>query len=137
MSFLRQLGRRFAAFMSGRNGIDQLGFASLMMSLLLQIIGSFAGSGLLLLLSLALYAWSLFRIFAKKSYKREEENRKFVLGWQTMKTKARQFYLRLKGSRQYKYFKCPQCKALLRVNRGEGEKEICCPKCQNRFRIKS
>ncbi len=137
MSFLRQLGRRFMAFMSGRNGFDQLALATLITSLLLQLIGSFMGSILLFLLSLALYAWSLFRIFSRKSYKREEENRKFVMGWQTLKTKARQLFLRLKNSRQYKYFKCPQCHTLLRVNRGEGPKDVCCPKCQMRFTIKS
>lgn len=137
MSFLRRLARRLTAFMSGRNGIDQLGFVSLIVSLALQMIGSVTGSALLMLISLVFYGWTIFRIFARKSYRREEENKKFVTGWETLKTKCRQFFLRLRLSREFKYFKCPQCKALLRVKRGEGEKEICCPRCQNRFRVKS
>lgn len=137
MSFFNQLRRKFMDFMSGRNGMDQLSFACLLISLGLQVLGGVFGSSLFLLLSIALYAWTLFRVFSRKSYKREEENKKFLSLWSTVKTKARQYYLRLKGVRQYKYFHCPQCKALLRLTRGQGEKEICCPKCQNRFRQKS
>ena len=137
MAFLRSIIQKFNAFMSGRNGIDQLSFALLIVSLILQFIGSFTGTGLLLLLSLALYGYTLFRVFSRKSYKREEENKKFCVWWEKIKTQAVQFYRRLKLSRQYKYFKCPQCRALLRIKRGEGEKDVCCPKCQNRFKQKS
>ena len=137
MSFLRNLGQRFAAFMSGRNGVDQLGLACLIASLVLQVIGTLTGLGILLIISFALYGYTIFRVFSRKSYKREEENQRFAAWWNQTKTKIRQFILRLKLSRQYKYFKCPQCKTLLRMNRGEGEKDICCPKCQNRFKQKS
>ncbi|MBR3107460.1 MAG: hypothetical protein IKH30_09795 [Clostridia bacterium] len=137
MSFFRRIGRRFTAWMSGRNGIDQLAFVSLTTSLILQLMGSVTGFGLLVLVSIVLYAWALFRVFSKKSYKREEENKKFVLGWESARSKAHQFFLRLKLRRQYKYFKCPQCKTLLRSNRGEGEKDIRCPKCQHYFKIKT
>ena len=137
MSFFHRLARRFMAFMSGRNGIDQLAFISLVVSLALQLIGSLTGSALLLFLSFSLYGWTLFRVFSRKSYKREEENKKFM-GWLfQMNTKTRQFLMRLKLRKEYKYFKCPQCGALLRLKRGEGEKDICCPKCQHRFKQKS
>ena len=137
MSFLRNIGQRIAAFMSGRNGVDQLGIACVVGSLALQVIGSLTGSSLLMLLSLAAYGYTLFRVFSPKSYKRQQENDKFAAWWANIKTKTVQFWKRLKLMRQYKYFKCPQCKALLRMSRGAGEKEICCPKCQNRFRMKS
>ena len=137
MSFFQRLSRRFMAFMSGRNGIDQLALVSLVVSLVLQLIGSLTGTGLLLIISLALYGWTLFRVFSRKSYKREEENKKFTAWWYNIKTKVQQFIKRLKLSKDYKYFKCPQCGVLLRLKRGEGEKDICCPKCQNRFKQKS
>jgi uncharacterized C2H2 Zn-finger protein len=88
-------------------------------------------------LSIALYGWALFRIFSKRSPKRATENQKFLTWWTPIGTKIRQFILRLKLRKQYKYFKCPQCGALLRMSRGAGEKDICCPKCQNKFRQKS
>ena len=137
MPFLKMLGRRFMAFMSGRNGFDQLSMGILIGSLLLQIIGSIAGLNVIMFLSIALYGWALFRIFSKRSPKRATENQKFLTWWTPIGTKIRQFILRLKRRKQYKYFKCPQCGALLRMSRGAGEKDICCPKCQNRFKMKS
>lgn len=137
MSFLRQLGQRLLAFMSGRNGLDSLALVLLILSLAVQMVGSIAGSGLLLLVSLVFYGGALFRIFSRKSYRREAENQKFLAGWDKIKVSARQFFLRIKLSRQYKYFRCPQCRALLRMRRGEGEKEICCPQCRHPFRQKA
>ena len=137
MSFLRNLGQRSAAFMNGRNGIDPLGIACIVGSLVLQIAASLSGLSILALLSMAAYGYSIFRIFSRKSYKRQQENERFAAWWANFRTKAVQFWKRVKLMRQYKYFKCPQCKALLRMSRGAGEKEICCPKCQNRFRMKS
>ena len=137
MSFLKMLSRRFMAFMSGRNGIDQLSIAILVCSLVLQIISSLLGSSVLILASVALYGWALFRVFSRKNPQREVENQKFM-AWFTPKfTKVRQFVLRQKLRKQYKYFKCPQCGALLRLTRGAGEKDVCCPKCQNRFKMKA
>ncbi len=137
MSFFKMLSRRFMAFMSGRNGFDQLSMAILIGSLLLQLVGSLTGLNVILFLSIALYGWALFRIFSKRSPNRAAENQKFLAWWTPISTKIRQFILRLKLRKQYKYFKCPQCGALLRMSRGAGEKDICCPKCQNRFKMKS
>lgn len=128
---------RIADFMRGRNGFDQLALAALVVSLVLQLIGALTGFSLLLVLSMALYLYAFFRIFSPKSYKREAENQKFSVWWSGVQTKIVQFFRRLKLMRQYKYFKCPQCKALLRLTRGVGEKDICCPKCQNRFKQKA
>jgi len=137
MPFFKLLSRRFMAFMSERNGFDQLSVAILIGSLLLQIIGSAVGLNVIMFLSIALYGWALFRIFSKRNPKRATENQRFLTWWTPIGTKIRQFILRLKLRKQYKYFKCPQCGALLRMSRGAGEKDICCPKCQNKFRQKS
>lgn len=79
----------------------------------------------------------LFRVLSKNKYKRTEENRKFVYWSENALLKTRQFFRRVKGMRQYKYFKCPRCKTLLRLNRGAGAKNICCPKCKYQFHIKA
>ena len=137
MSFFKMLSRRFMAFMSTRNGFDQLSMAILFTSLLLQLVGSITGLNVILFLSIALYGWALFRIFSKRNPQRAVENQKFLSWWTPIGTKIRQFALRLKLRKQYKYFKCPHCKTLLRMSRGAGEKDICCPKCQNRFKMKA
>ena len=137
MTFLHQLMRRLAAYMSGRNGIDQLAVGTLAVSLALQMVGTMLRSPLLLLLSLALFGWTLYRIFSRRREMREDENRKFMQWYGGVKTKCRQFILRLKLRKEYKYFKCPQCSSLLRLKRGGGEKQITCPKCHHQFTQRS
>ena len=137
MSFWQKTMLRFAEWMKGRNGVDPLALATLAASLILQLAGSFPATAFLSLISLALYAWALFRVLSRKSYRREEENRRFLTWWYQISTRIRQFILRWKQRREFKYFKCPECKTLLRVSRGGGEKEISCPRCGHPTRVKT
>ena len=137
MSFFRKLGRKFTYFMSQRNGMDNLGFVQFGCCLLVQILALMFQAPLLILINYALYGWLLFRIFSKNKAKRGEENRKFVVWSERTILKIKQCFRRVKGMKQYKYFKCPQCKTLLRLNRGAGEKDICCPKCGHPFHTKA
>ena len=137
MSFFQRMMSSIRVWMSGRNGFDQLSFATLAASLILQIIGSFTGAGIIAVLSLALYILTIFRVFSRRSYKRAEENTKFLTLWVSTKTKVKQFFMRLKLRKQYKYFRCPKCKTLIRAGRGGGEKDISCPKCRNEFKVKT
>ena len=137
MSFFRQLLFRFARFMSVRNGPDQLGMALLVFSFIIQFVMALTGFYWLIYLSYGLYGLFLFRFFSKNRYKRQEENRKFMFLFQNAVLKTKQFFRRLKGIKQYKYFRCPQYKTLLRLNRGTGEKEIHCPRCSHEFHKKA
>ncbi len=136
-AFFRKLAIQFSSFMSGRNGFDNLGIAILCGSLLLQFLALSTGIFAFLLLSYVLYAWMLFRIFSKNKAKRSNENVKFISWYENTGTRIRQFCNRVRWMRKYKYFKCPYCKTLLRLNRGCGEKSICCPKCGRRFHAKA
>ena len=137
MDFIRKLLFRFARFMSVRNGPDQLGIALLLASLVLHFVMALTGFYWLVYISYGLYGVFLFRFFSKNKYKRQEENRRFVFFFQNASLKTKQFFRRLKGMKQYKYFKCPQCKTLLRLTRGTGEKEIHCPRCSHDFHMKA
>ena len=137
MNFIRNLMFRFARFMSARNGPDQLGMALLLISFVVQMIALMTGLFWLVYLSYGLYGVFLFRFFSRNRYKRQEENRKFVFFFQNAVLKTKQFFRRLKGMKQYKYFRCPQCRTLLRLNRGTGEKEIHCPRCGHEFHQKA
>ena len=137
MNFIRNLMFRFARFISARNGPDQLGMALLLISFVVQMIVLLTGLFWLVYLSYGLYGVFLFRFFSRNRYKRQEENRKFVFFFQNAVLKTKQFFRRLKGMKQYKYFRCPQCRTLLRLNRGTGEKEIHCPRCSHEFHQKA
>ena len=137
MSFFQRLKMSLARFMQGRHGADNLGMFTLITGLVLSLLGSFTRISLLSFVGLALYIITLFRMFSRNHEKRMAENRKYIeltSGWQT---KIKQFTKRMKNRRVYKYFKCPNCKVLLRMKRGSGEKDITCVRCGNQFKQKS
>ncbi len=137
MSFFQRMRQALARFMMGRHGADNLGMFTLLTGLVCSLLGSFTRVGILSVIGLALYIITLFRMFSRNHEKRVAENRKYIeltSGW---KTKIRQFTRRMKNRRDYRYFKCPNCKVLLRMKRGSGEKDITCVRCGHQFRQKS
>ena len=137
MSFFQRIRESLARFMLGRHGADNLGMFTLLSGLACSLLGSFTGIGLLSLIGFILYIITLFRMFSRNNEKRMAENRKYIeltSGW---KTKIRQFSKRMKNRRDYRYFKCPNCKVLLRMKRGSGEKDITCVRCGFQFKEKS
>ena len=123
--FLDRLSAGFRNFMAGRYGTDKLGLTLLVAALVLSLIGTFMGNGLLKVIISFLYyflmCWAIFRMFSRNTYARYEENRKFL-----------RFFDQLKD-RQHRYFCCPKCRQTVRVPRGKGKIAITCPKCREKF----
>lgn len=137
MSFLQKAKAILTSFMAGRYGSDQLGLLTLSGGLVLSLAGSFANLGVLSLAGLILYGITLFRMFSRNKEARIRENQKYLSlssGWIR---KIRQFLRRLKNRKEYKYFRCPKCRVLLRLKRGCGEKNITCAKCGHQFQQKA
>ena len=112
-------------FMMGRYGTDKLNIAilvtGLIASLLSVIIRLPLLELLLMLLSYGLMGWALFRTLSRNTYKRYQENRKYLMlrqRWQ---------------DREHRYFDCPRCRQQVRVPRGKGKISISCPKCKEKF----
>lgn len=128
-TWLRQFGYRVNAamrhFFVGRYGQDKLNMAILSVGLVLCIVGMFVHNVTVnLLLTLGSYGmlvWSLVRCFSRDTYKRYQENRRFLL-----------FFDRIKD-KDNRYFSCPKCKQMVRVPRGKGKISITCPKCSEKF----
>ena len=137
MRFLDKEKNTLITFMQGRHGADQLGMFSLIAGLVLSLLASFTGLGILSLLGLALYVWTLFRMFSRNHEARVRENQKYVALTSGWSTKIRQFIRRQKNRKEYKYFRCPQCRVLLRLKRGCGEKDITCVRCGHQFKQKA
>ena len=119
------------------NGPDNLGMAILIASLIFTLLTRILGLGILALLSMCLYGWAIFRMLSHNKAKRMEENRRFTQGWMRLKTELRQAVVRMKNIRKYKYYKCPNCKARLRMPRGIGEKTVTCSQCKHSFKQKA
>ena len=122
-----------AGFMQGRNGVDNLGWHALWTGLILSLVSSFLDSMLLSLAGNVLYFYALFRMLSRNVVKRQAENTRYVSFMNNWQKELKQFFLRLKGTKEYKYFRCPACKNRLRLRRGCGEKHITCPVCKHQF----
>ena len=133
MNFWEKVKQSLRSFMMGRHGADQLGMFTLIAGLVLSLLASFTNIGLFSLLGLALYVWTLFRMFSRNTAKRAAENQAFMQWFSKVSTKVRQFIQRQKNRREYKYFRCAHCRALIRLKRGQGKVHGKCPRCQTEY----
>lgn len=123
--FFQRLGERFRHFMLGRYGTDKLNMAILgagvVMSILVLFIRLPVLNLLLTVLSYGLMIWAIFRTLSRNTYRRYQENRKYL-----------RFLERVKD-REHRYYDCPRCRQPVRVPRGKGKIAITCPKCREKF----
>ncbi|NLJ78868.1 MAG: hypothetical protein GX329_05860 [Tissierellia bacterium] len=119
----------FKKIMTGRYGIDQLSTTLLIVSIILSILSRFFNSDILNALNMVLLIAIFYRTFSRDIGKRYQENIKFLNIWSPIRNKVRGRINRMKGLRNYRYYKCSNCKQKLRVPRGKGRISITCPKC--------
>ena len=126
---MNKLRQWFRSFMEGRYGTDKLNIALLIVALVLAVLPTVLSIFLwvpqlnvaLSLLSYVVMGIAIFRCFSRNTYKRYEENRKYL-----------RFVERLKD-KEHRYFDCPRCRQPVRVPRGKGKIAISCPKCKEKF----
>jgi len=132
---------KFARFMAGRYGNDQLNRAMTIataVTLLLSILTKGSGfSTLMWLASIALIVLIYVRMLSKNRYKRIDENNKYLKLTYKLSSYFRIQKERWTQRKDYKFFKCPACGTTLRVPRGKGKISVVCKKCGNSFKGKS
>ena len=127
--WLRQFSARLSAglqnFMAGRSGTDKLNMLILSVGLAVSLLSVFVQYApvnlLLVVLSYGLMIWAIFRTLSRNTYRRYQENRRFL-----------QIVGRVKD-RNNRYFDCPKCRQMVRVPRGKGKISITCPRCHEKF----
>lgn len=126
----------FRRIFAGRYGTDQLSiFLTLLgfvLSILLQIIGWIVGFPYITLLAWIPIGIAIYRVFSKKIEVRSMENYKFMMKLSPIYKKWLTLCNRRKD-KTHRYYKCPKCKATLRVPKGRGKICITCPKCHIEF----
>lgn len=127
-------------FFQGRNGFDEYSrflswaaVAVLLVSMLTTSLLSGVLSTVFWILAIAMIVYGYFRVFSKNVYQRQAENRKYRQTAAKVKSAFKNFWQRIKDLKGYKYFKCPSCKATMRVPRHKGKVAITCKKCGERF----
>ena len=84
MGIFHRIANAFARFMYGRNGVDKLGMTMVWTALIVNLLSGLllrnhrVPGTLLYWLSMAMWFYSLFRMFSKNLGKRREENQKYV-----------------------------------------------------------
>ena len=124
-NIFRRIGDGLRHFMMGRYGPDKLSSCLLWTSVILMVVGIFIPSATaklaLMVIYYALWGWSIFRMLSRNTYKRYQENRRFLLLIDRFK------------DREHRYFDCPKCRQSVRVPRKKGKIAITCPKCKEKF----
>ena len=120
-----KIGSWLRRFMTGRYGTDKLNMYILGAGVILCLLTMFIPVALvdlvLTAVSYGLMIWAISRTFSRNTYKRYQENRKFLLLLERIK------------DRQHRHFSCPKCRQPVRVPRGKGKIAIKCPKCGEKF----
>ena len=130
-NFFYKLRCAMARFMYGRNGVDQLSWAMIVLGVALSLIGSLVGIPLVMSIlsyvNLAIWIMLLYRMFSRNLEKRRRENARFMAWWGPKQNALRGARARRKD-KTHKYVRCA-CGTYCRVPRGVGRVELTCPKC--------
>ena len=128
-NFFDNINRKLGIWMQGRNGADELSRATMGLVLILILLSAIPKLSILNTLAMVLLIWSMFRICSKNVYKRRAERDAWLRMSGSVKSWFRLQRRRFRERKDYKYFRCKQCKTVLRVPRGKGKVKIVCRSC--------
>ena len=74
--------------------------------------------------------YSLFRVLSKNYEARRKELNWYLRWSEKPKAELKLLGNKFRDRKTHKYFKCKECKTVLRVPKGRGKIEITCPKCR-------
>lgn len=128
---------RFARFMAGRYGTDQLNRFLSVLSLVLMIVAVVFNKTVvartLWLVAFVLLILVYARMLSRNVYKRNAENYRYLKLRMSVTGKFEMMSIRWKQRKDYKFFTCPACHTTLRVPKHKGKINIVCKKCGNSF----
>ncbi len=138
MNFLQRITTKLQQFMVGRYGNDQftwfLSISGIVLSFLCNFLRFFqdlyiVGTIIYLMGALMIF-YGLFRSLSR-NYEARRKELNWYLRW-SAKPKAELKVLgnRIRDRKTHRYFKCKNCKTVMRVPKGRGKIEITCPKCR-------
>ena len=134
---MRNLMQKIAIFMQGRYGMDTLNNFLLGVFFVLWVINIFVfftiPSLVIDLLQLIVLGLAIFRMLSRNINKRSLENRKFTPIYNSVKNWFSLTIRKFKERKEFRYLKCPSCKAQLRVKNKKGKHTVRCPRCGHEF----
>ena len=116
--------------MVGRYGNDEFTLFLLITSLIFTFLGNFRPLRLLYFIGSVIIFYSLFRALSKNYEARRKELNWYLRWAEKPKAELKLLGNRFRDRKTHKYFKCKECKTVLRVPKDRGKIEITCPKCR-------
>ena len=129
--------RRAVEWMRGRRGPDDIVYACIFLAVVLVIINLFAHASWLSWLAIALIVYGCFRIQSKNLGARAKENEAFLKAIGPLRPWLQNPKAAAAEAKQFKHVKCSHCGQKVRVPRGKGKLRVTCPKCREKFEVKS
>lgn len=129
--------RKAAEWLRGRQGPDDLAVFSTDLAVVIVIVNLFARVDWLSWVALALVAYSVFRITSKNLGARSRENAAFLKALGPARPWFQNPRAAWRELRAYRHVSCPSCRQRVRVPRGKGRLRVTCPRCANKFEVKS
>lgn len=126
--------------MQGRYGFDALNIFLLCIDLVLWFVHLFVWNPIarwiIFAVELGILVLVFLRAFSRNINMRSLENRRFKKVYDPVKNWIVFQIKKFRERKEYKYLKCPYCKAQLRVKNQKGNHGVRCPKCKSEFKVK-
>ncbi|MBQ6387866.1 MAG: hypothetical protein IJH96_04510 [Ruminococcus sp.] len=137
---MRNFLEKMTIFMQGRYGMDTLNGFLLILSMIIWTFNIFVFNRLahyiIMVVQMLLIGWVVFRALSRNITMRSAENRAFRKAYDPAKKWVQLTYQRIRERKNYRYLKCPVCKAQLRVRNVKGKHNVRCPRCKSEFEKK-
>lgn len=130
MSFLQKMTMKIQQFMVGRYGSDRFSLFLSIVGMLFTFLGNFRTLRALYFVGLAIIVYGLYRSFSKNFEARRKELNWYMRMSEKPRAEMKLMMNKIRDRKTHKYFKCKNCKTVLRVPKGRGKIEITCPKCR-------
>lgn len=133
MSFFSKINQWFSRLMYGRYGTDGLNRFLIGLWMMEAIVNCFIHSLFLYLIGTVLCIVVLFRMFSKNVVRRRMENAAWYEFSKKISAKFRLLSVRIRDRKVANFFKCPRCKAPIRMPKRIGKFNVRCQKCGHTF----
>ncbi len=135
--WLDHMNIKLQQWMQGRYGNDEFSKALYTVSLALLIFSLFPSLRFLYIPALVFMLWSCVRCYSRNFAARRAERERYLKVTGGIRSWFRLQKDKWRDRREYRYFRCKECKAPLRVPKGKGKIRIRCPKCQHEIDARS
>jgi len=122
--------------MQGRYGADNLSRLISAAALVLAAAALFfrgLARNIIWTAAIILLAFAYYRIFSRNIAARSRENQKYLRVKNRIAARIRLRKDMLRQRKTHRFFRCPECRAIMRVPKGKGKVQIRCSKCGNAF----